>query len=370
MAPGRRALVGWSYRRPMLELRSVSRSAGREAVFHQANLIFSPDTPTVLLGLSPEGRKVALRVIAGAERPDAGKILVDGRERRRGRDGGARYTWINRAGSAPSGRSVGKTLRATAAGKLDEDDLARLAGRVGLAGRLDARTRDLDLNQRLRLAIGCALAGQRSAILLEAPFQDLSLPVRAGLLRELAGMLAGAQAVIILAAATPDEALALGGQTVILVRGRVVQAGPTAEVFAHPCDLRAALATAYPVLNTLGVTLADGVCRLADGSTFHAPSGLKLPATGFCTLAFRPDDLGFERQNDHAVRFAVRTDGEEMVAGRRFLRAKFADAIWFAPHPGVAAAPGMVLSVFVDVDHVMAFDQAGLAVGAKPGRHG
>jgi ABC-type sugar transport system ATPase subunit len=354
----------------MLELRSVSRSAGREEVFHQANLIFSPDTPTVLLGLSPEGRKAALRVIAGAERPDAGTILVDGRERQRGRGDGAHYTWISRSGSAPSGRSVGKTLRATAAGKLDEAELARLAGKVGLSGQLDVRTRDLDLNQRLRLAIGCALGAHRSAILLEAPFQDLSLPVRTRLLEELADMLAGAGAMIILAAAAPDEALALGGQTVILVRGRVVQAGPAAEVFAHPCDLRSALATAYPVLNTLGVTLANGVCRLADGSTFHSPSGLKLPSTGRCTLAFRPDDLGFGRQNDHAVRFAVRTDGEEIVAGRRFLRAKFADAIWFAPHPGAGSAPGMVRSVFVDLDNVMAFDQAGLAVGGASSRRG
>lgn len=353
----------------MLEFRQVSRTAGREAVFHHANLSFSPDTPTALLGLSPEGRKAALRLIGGADGADAGTILVDGRERpkRPKRDGSARYVWIDRGGIAPSGRSVGKALREAATGRPTETELARLASQVGLPGKLDVRTRDLDAGQRLRLAIGCALAARRPAILFDAPFRDLTTETRTGLLADLAGMLAGAGALVVLAAAAPDEALALGGQTVILTQGRVVQAGPTADVFAHPRDLRAALATAHPFLNTLSVTLAGGVCRLADGSTFHPPQALKLPPTGGCTLAFRPDDLALERQHDHAVRFAVRTDGEEVAAGRRFVRTKFADAIWFAPHAGRATSPGMVLNVFVDVDHIMAFDEAGLAVdGVQP----
>jgi glycerol transport system ATP-binding protein len=346
----------------MLELRSVTRSAGREPVFQQASLTFTLEMPTVLLGLSPAGRKAALRIIGGADRSEAGAILLNGVDRQRGKDAG-RFAWIGREGIAPSGRGVGKVLRAAVAGKPGDGDLARLAGRVGLAGKLDARTRDLDPESRVRLAIGCALAARHPLMLLDAPFQDLPVEARTSLLADLPSMLASAGAVIVLAAATADEARALGGQTVILAQGRVVQAGPMAEVFAHPRDLRAALATAHPFLNTLAATLAGDVCRLADGSTFHAPAALKLPPAGRCTLAFRPEDLGFERQNDHAVRFAVRADGEETVAGRRFVRVKFADAIWFAPHIGGAASPGMVLNIFVDVDRVLAFDEAGMTVG-------
>lgn len=347
----------------MLELRSVTRSAGREAAFSRVDLTFSADTPTALLGLSPEARKVALRVIGGVDRPDAGTIVLDGVDRQRQKDR-ARYTWINREAIAPSGRTAEKALREAAAGRPDDTELGRLLARVGLAGKLAVRTRDLDLGQRLRLAIGCALAARRPTILLDAPFQDLPAEARLALLAELKDLLTNAGAIVILAAAAADEALALGGQTVILARGRVVQAGPTAEVFAHPRNLQAALATAHPFLNTLAATLAGDVCRLADGSTFHAPEGLHLPTAGRCTLAFHPDDLGFARQNDHAVRFAVRADGEETVLGRRFVRTKFADAVWYAPHPGRDTSPGMVLNVFVDIDRVLAFDENGSAVGS------
>jgi ABC-type sulfate/molybdate transport systems ATPase subunit len=345
----------------MLELKSVTRSAGREMAFSQVDLQFSADNPTTFLGLSPDARKAALRVIGGADRPDAGTIVRDGVHQQR-RKGSAYFTWIGRDAIAPSGRTAGKALREAASGKPDDADLGRLLARVGLAGKLAARTKDLDPGERVRLAIGCALAARREMILLDAPFQEVQPEARLALLADLSHMLAGAGQVIVLAASAADEALALGGRTVILARGRVVQAGPTAEVFAHPRNLQAALATAHPFLNTLTATLTGDACRLADGSTFHAPEALKLPPAGRCTLAFRPDDLGFERQNDHAIRFAARADGEETVSGRRYVRTKFADAVWHAPHPGREISPGIVLNVFVDVDRVLAFDEAGLAV--------
>ncbi|MEP7209969.1 MAG: ATP-binding cassette domain-containing protein, partial [Alphaproteobacteria bacterium] len=180
-------------------MRSVTRSAGRETVFQQANLTFTSEKPTVLLGLSLAGRKAALRIISGADRPEAGAIFVNGVDRQRGKDV-ARFAWIGREGIASSGRSVGKVLRAAAASKSGDGDLARLAGRVGLAGKLDVRTRDLDPESRVRLAIGCAMAARHPLMLLDAPFQDLPAEARASLLADLPGMLADAGAVIVLAA--------------------------------------------------------------------------------------------------------------------------------------------------------------------------
>jgi glycerol transport system ATP-binding protein len=346
----------------MLELRSVSRSAGREAVLQQVSLTISPEAPMVLLGLSPEGRKAALRLIGGADRPDAGTILCDGRERRRQKDASVGFTWVSREGIAPSGKTAAKALRDAAAGKPGDAQAAQWLEQVGLAGKRDVKTKDLDLAQRLRLALACALAAKRSMILLDAPFRDAPADARTALLADLPAILADAGAIIVLAAAAPDEALALGGETVVFAEGRVVQWGATAEVFAHPRDLRAALATAHPCLNTLAARMDGDVCRLADGSTFHAPEALKLPLAGRCTLAFRPDDLRFKRPNDHAVRFAVRADGVETIAGRRLMRMKFADATWFAPEPETARAAGMVFSAFVDVDAIMAFDATGASV--------
>lgn len=350
----------------MLEMKSVSRLAGREAVFQQTSLTFLPGTLTTLLGLSPIGRTAALRLIGGVDRPDAGAVFLEGRDPRR-RDGGKRFAWVRRDGAPASGRSVSKTLRLAAAGKSGDAELARLASRAGLADRLDARTRDLDLDQRLRLAFACGLAARPAVVLLDAPFRDLPRDARARLLADLSGMVADRDAIVVLAAELPDEALALGGNVVVLVEGRVVQEGAPAFVLAHPRNLRAALATAFPGLNTLGVDLADGTCRLADGSTFHPPRGLALPGGGKATLALRPDDLSFERQCDLAVRFVVRTDGEETIAGRRLARVRFADARWLVPKPNAEAAPGMVLSVFVDPGRIMVFDAAGGSVEPPPG---
>jgi glycerol transport system ATP-binding protein len=348
----------------MLELRSVSRSTGRETILERATLAFARDAPTTVLGLSPTGRKAFLRLLSGADRPQAGSIRLDGRELGRSLRADRDFTWISRGGVPSSSRSVGQMLTASAGRRAGDAGIASLADRVRLGGKLDAKVRDLDLDQRLRLAIACARGGRPTLILLEAPFVDLGHELRMRLLADVAGMLTEAGAVVVLAAATPDEATAMGGTTVILANGRVVQAGPTDEVFAHPRDLRAAVATSHPLLNTLVMTLADGICRLTDGATFAAPQELGLPQAGRCTLAFRPDDLHLARRSDHALRFVVRAAGEETVVGRRYARVTFADATWLAPQTGAASSSGMVLNGFVDRDCLMVFDEQGLSIRA------
>jgi ABC-type sugar transport system ATPase subunit len=148
----------------------------------------------------------------------------------------------------------------------------------------------------------------------------------------------------------------------VLDRGRMVQMGPAAEVFAHPANLTVALATSHPVLNTLTMTAREGQGVLADGSIFQPPEGLVLPSAGGCTLAFRPDDTGLERRGASCLRFVVRAVGAEALGGRRFVRVSFAGAAWLTPQPVAAPPAGMVLNAFVDRSCLMVFDSEGKAV--------
>jgi glycerol transport system ATP-binding protein len=57
----------------------------------------------------------------------------------------------------------------------------------------------------------------------------------------------------------PLEALQLGGRTALLAEGRVLQSGPTLEVFRRPATLEAARAFSDPPLNVIPATVAEGV---------------------------------------------------------------------------------------------------------------
>jgi ABC-type sulfate/molybdate transport systems ATPase subunit len=335
----------------MLELRDVTRAAGREPMLARASLTFTREVPTAVLGLSPEGREGLLRLLAGADKPQAGTVKLDGKDIGQARREKGRIVRVGPHGIAKSGQRVSKLIGAEA------------AARVRLSGKLDASVNDLDLDQRLRLAIAKARADRAGLILLDGPSLGLDHEIRDRFVADLGAMLGEVGAVVVLVASSADEAFGLGGKVVVLGDGKVVQEGQAADVFAHPANLLAALATSYPALNTLPMMVREGRGVLADGSSFAPPPELTMPSEGACTLAFRPDDTTLVRAGTGCVRFVVRAAGEQVLGGRRFLRIKFAEAIWLTPQLAAAPPAGAVLNAFVERRKLMAFDGAGKAVG-------
>jgi ABC-type sulfate/molybdate transport systems ATPase subunit len=334
----------------MLELKDVSQASGRDPVVVRVSFQIARNAPTAVLGLSPAGRAVLLRLLAGAERPQTGSVRLDGKDMAEARKGKGRICQVGQAGVKSSGQRVGKLI-----GKATAD-------RVGLGGRLEARVSDLDLDQRLRLAIALAREEKPSLILLNAPSGELDHETRERFVADLGAMLAEAGAVVVLLADAADEAWGMGGDVVVFDKGRLVQMGAATNVFAHPANLAAAVATSHPVLNTLNMSARSGSGVLPDGSTFQPPDGIVLPEQGACTLAFRPEDALFERQGAACVRFVARAAGEESVGGRRFVRLTFAGSRWLTPQPAASLPPGAVLNVFVDRALLMVFGAEGDAI--------
>lgn len=335
----------------MLELRDVFLSPGREPVLSGASLQIFPDQPTAILGLgSPAQREALLRVLSGVERPKTGSIRLNGQDVRLLRREKGRIVRVDPHGVKPSRQRVARLVT------------REVAERVRLGGRLDSPVSALDLDQRMRLAIAIARSGKPSLILLDAPGELAEPDARSRFLSDLNPMLAGTGAAVVLVAATPEEARGLGGGVAVFHHGRLVQAGPAMEVFDHPANLAAALATSHPALNTLAMKASEGRGVLADGSSFQPPDWMTLPADSVCTLAFRPDDTAMERNGAPCVRFIVQVAGEKHVAGRQFVRVAFAGTNWLAPKLTAVPPVGMMLNIFVDRGRLMLFDAEGQAV--------
>ena len=293
-----------------------------------------------------------LRLLAGALRPQAGFVKLDGKDIAQTRKDKGRIVRVSALGLAKSGLRVSRIIGAEA------------AARVRLSGRMDASVSELDLDQRLRLGIAKARSEQPAVILVDAVGAGLDRDVRDRFIGDLGTMLADTGAVVVLVTDSADAALALGGKVAVLCEGRVIQYGRASDVFAHPANLMAALATSFPVLNKLPMHLHEGRGVLADGSRFSPPEGVALPKEGACTLAFRPDDTTLERAGEGCLRFIVRAAGEESLGGRRFVKVTFAGEAWLAPQfAATIPPPGAMLNAFIDRRKLMAFDAAGQAVG-------
>ncbi len=334
----------------MLELRQALRSLGKDPLLSGVDLTCTSDAPTSLLGLSAPGRDLMLQLLSGAEKLRGGAIRLGGSDIAQARRGKTRIVRVGAGGAPKSGQKVGKILDQT------------MAGRVGLSGRLSAPVSQLDAEERVRLALGKAMQDPPGLLLLDAPVSAMSADQRSRFTADLGQMIAGTRAVVVLLAGGADEAAALGGIAVVLSEGRVLQAGPVAEVFAGPLYLASANATAWPSLNTVSMTMEGGRGRLADGSSLHLPDGLGAPAAGACTLAFRPDDSTLARETPGCMRFVARAIAEEAISGRIYERLAFGRDIWLSPLATSPPPPGAVLNVFVDRGKLMVFDGHGAAI--------
>lgn len=311
----------------MLELKDVSRAAGREPVLNRANLVMSRETPTAIVGLKAHERSALARVLSGADKPQSGSIKLNARDIAQARREKGRIALIG-----------GETQKKAKPGK------------------------GLGREQMIRAAIAKARSDLAALVILDAPATDLGLEAREAFIDDLKTLCESAGAVVVLLAGDADEAMALGGQVVVLDRGDVVQTGPVGDVFAHPANLTAAIATSFPKLNTIAMTARDGRGVLADGSSFQPPEQLRLPEQGSCTVAFHPDDMTLERAGAGCLRFIVRAAGDEIIGGRRFTRVTFAGADWLTPQATLAPHPGAILNAFVERTRLMAFDARGNAV--------
>jgi glycerol transport system ATP-binding protein len=165
-----------------------------------------------------------------------------------------------------------------------------LASRLHIEMFLDRYPAELSGGQQQRVALARALAKGAPLMLLDEPLVNLDYKLREELREELTQLFAAGQSTVVYATTEPGEALLLGGYTAVLDQGRLLQYGPTAEVFHAPNSLSVARAFSDPPMNLIPATpQAQGV-QLQGGSHLAIP----LPAgsaAGALTVGVRASAL-------------------------------------------------------------------------------
>jgi glycerol transport system ATP-binding protein len=146
-----------------------------------------------------------------------------------------------------------------------------LAETLRLGPFLSRYPAELSGGQQQRTALARALAKDAELLLLDEPLINLDYKLREELRAELAQLFADGRTTVVYATTEPLEALQLGGHTTLLEAGRVLQSGPTMQVFRRPETLAAARAFSDPPLNVIAARV--------DAQRHEAvlPDGVRLP---------------------------------------------------------------------------------------------
>ncbi|MBI4568559.1 MAG: ATP-binding cassette domain-containing protein [Planctomycetes bacterium] len=207
-----------------------------------------PPVVTVLFGPSGAGKTTLLRCLAGLDRPDAGRIEFRGAvwfdaaagthvaARKRGvgfvPQDGALFPHLSVAKNV----AYGLFARPAAAREERLREMLALARLEALADRWPAT---LSGGERQRVALARALAPAPRLLLLDEPLSSLDAAARSDLRRELRRVLLASRTPAVVVTHDRVEAAALGDDLILLDRGRVLQQGRLAEVFAHPAGIEA-----------------------------------------------------------------------------------------------------------------------------------
>jgi len=194
---------------------------------------------TTLLGPSGSGKSTLLRVIAGLERPDGGKVLINGLDSTRvsPRQRNVGFVFQNYAlfrhmtvfENVAFGMRVRGRARPEVTARVEE--LLELVQLGGYAGRFPGQ---LSGGQRQRVALARALATGPQVLLLDEPFGALDARVRIELREWLLGFQERAGVTTILVTHDQEEALELSEHIVLLNGGKVEQAGTPHDLYDSP----------------------------------------------------------------------------------------------------------------------------------------
>ncbi len=239
----------------------------------------APRSTLVLVGENGSGKTTFLRLLAGLDRPESGRITLGD------------HVWFDAAAARhepPERRSIGYVpqdlglfphlsvrenvgfgLRALKrpAGEI-RDKVNALLARLAIRDLAERRPGGISGGERQRVALARALVLEPALLLLDEPFASLDLPTRRGMRAEMRRLLSGLPCVTVFVTHDPVEAMAFGDRIAVLENGRATQVGDRDELLRHP---RSTYVAEFLGLNRFSgrvVARANGVAQVAceDGT--------------------------------------------------------------------------------------------------------
>ncbi|MCX7644782.1 MAG: ABC transporter ATP-binding protein [Rhodobacteraceae bacterium] len=279
-----------------IELRGVTKRVGAVTHIKETSLTLEAGHFNVLLGETGSGKTSLIKLMAGLDPVASGAILMDGRDVTRlspqQRNISLVHQFFVNYPHMTVFDNIASPLRVAGMAKSEIQGRVEEAARLlQLTPMLNRRPQELSGGQQQRTALARAIVKESRAVFLDEPLANLDYKLREELRDQLPDLFAGRGAVVVYATSEPEEALLLGGRTALMHDGRVVQFGPTAEIYRRPANLTAARVFSNPPINSAPVVKQGSEVRLGDTVRWTATGAAAGLADGTYTVAIRPDNV-------------------------------------------------------------------------------
>ena len=281
-----------------LRLESLEKRFGAQAAARDVSLTAAAGEIVALLGPSGSGKTTILRLTAGFETPDSGRIVVEGEDVTRVPPERRRFGMVFQHYALfphmTVGENVGFGLAARGDGRSSETARTRVAGMLalaGLSGFENRRVTELSGGQQQRVALSRALAPSPRVLLLDEPLSNLDPALRERTRRELKRAIRAIGITTIFVTHEQEEAFELGDRVAVLNAGRLEQIGTPEELFEKP--VTRFVATFIGRSSVLPVRWEASGARIPRGPLWAAIEGAPVAEGAEADLVIRPEGLEF-----------------------------------------------------------------------------
>jgi ABC-type sugar transport system ATPase subunit len=252
-----------------VSLRNIVKRHGNVTALKGIDLDIRPGEFFALLGPSGSGKTTTLRILAGLEAHDAGKVILDGRDVT-GTDPGERdVAMVFQSYALYPHMSVYENiafpLRMVKTPSAEIDRAVReSASRVKIEHLLERRPGQLSGGQQQRCALARAIVRKPRLFLLDEPLSNLDAKLRLETRVELRKLQRALDVTAVYVTHDQEEAMTIADRLAVFMEGAIVQTGTPEDVFRRPATVEVATFLGNPPMNLMPGRLSGHDVVIAD----------------------------------------------------------------------------------------------------------
>jgi multiple sugar transport system ATP-binding protein len=345
-----------------LSMRGIGHAYGDRLSVRDLSLDVAEGELFVLLGPSGSGKTTVLRLVAGLESPQSGRVMIGHRD----------VTHL-----PPNERNVGMVFQSyalfphmtvgenvgfgMAVRRRRREEIERRVKEVAtileIERLLDRLPRELSGGERQRIALGRALVRDPDVLLLDEPLSNLDAQLRIQTRSEIVRLQVRLHITTVYVTHDQTEALGMGDRVGVLRDGRLEQIGTPQDVYERPATLFVGRFVGTPPMNVLPARTEDGA--MWAGGVRLAPAG---SGSGEVFLGVRPEHV-----HVRGSRWSANVPEENLVPATVELVESAGDQVFLTlqtppgtlvarVEPSLRPSPGTRFDVWLDPARVHVFD--------------
>ncbi len=348
-----------------LALKHIDKIVGNDIHLKDIDLQFEAGSRNVILGRTLAGKTSLLRIMAGLDRPTRGSLIVDGQDVTgvsvRKRNVAMVYQQFVNYPSLSVYKNIASPLKIIGMPKAEIDRrVHEVAAMLKIEDLLNRLPQELSGGQQQRTAIARSIVKDASLLLLDEPLVNLDYKLREELRSELQDIFRQRQAIVVYTTTEPAEALMLGGNIVVMDEGRVLQTGPTADVYHRPAVMKVAEVFSDPPINYLHGAVSGATARLGPAIEIDLRDHPASLADGNYVFGIRSNHLSLRPGADDDIRFRAVTALAEINGSETFIHIDYQNTELVVQEEGIYPRKiGGEIDIYVPPRQLYIYDTAG-----------